>query len=119
MRSNNVSVISKVSICPIIVEGLTKMGILALWGFNLYFFLQVNSHNQELGSNTWQKWLYFLPRVILYPFFLLFFHLHQYCVLTFYRVQNKPYVELKDSNGRRDEIVAREVKNMLYSNIAH
>ena len=51
MRSNNVSG------CPIIVEGLTKMGILALWGFNLYFFLQVNSHNKnkKLWSNTWIK----------------------------------------------------------------
>jgi ubiquitin carboxyl-terminal hydrolase 6/32 len=25
------------------------------------------------------------------------------------RVQNKPYVELKDSDGRSDEIVAKEV----------
>lgn len=26
------------------------------------------------------------------------------------RVQTKPYVELKDSDGRRDEIVAKEVR---------
>jgi len=30
-----------------------------------------------------------------------------------FRVQKKPYIELKDSDGRRDDIVAKEVSYAL------
>lgn len=33
-----------------------------------------------------------------------------YIILSYFRVHDKPYVELKDSDGRPDEEVANEVR---------
>ena len=80
------------------------------WDWGLLFLLSYKSPEPSLWNNISRGkavcWLYNIHlNLYLYISIVLLF--------PYARVHNKPYVELKDSDGRPDRVVAREVRTCI------